>query len=206
MSSNKNKLIGGHKEYVKRTINRDNSRTYNRGCVLMSRYPNRIPSRPSRPVQENKPSESASDLFKDVWDVWAKNEKQRTNTTTCEDYIRNLSVKNRDYTIPTYRNSTDNTFSTIVKNEDIKEIRLIEGYIITSFPVEANNRCQFFYLPTGKKVSYNEITKVEEIQASQYSGDPTNQLKKIGFTDFYQLYKYDYELRREVELCIMATR
>lgn len=144
----------------------------------MSRYPNRIPSRPSRPVQENKPTERASDLFKDVWDTWAKNEKQRTNTTTCEDYIRNLSVKNRDYTIPAYRNSTNNTFSTIVKNEDIKEIRLIEGYNIASFPV-ANNRVEYFYTPTF-------------------------QLKSIGFTDFYQLYKYDYELRREVELCKMA--
>lgn len=168
----------------------------------MSRYPNRIPSRPSRPVQENKPTESASDLFKDVWDVWAKNEKQRTNTT-CEDYIRNLSVKNRNYTIPAYRNSTDNTFSTIVKNEDIKEIRLVEGYIITSFAVEASNRVEYFYLPTGKKVSYNEITKLEEIQASQYSGDPTNQLKKIGFNEFYQLYKLN-EFGREVELCKMA--
>lgn len=165
----------------------------------MSRYPNRIPSRPSRPVQENKPKEiKASDLFKDYGDM---NSKPRT--TTCEDYIRNLSVKNRNYTILTYRNST-NTFSTIVKNEDIKEIRLIEGYNIASFPREANNRVEFFYTPTGKKVSYNEITKVAEIQASQYSGDPTNQLKKIGFTDFYQLYKYDYELRREVELCQMA--
>ena len=171
----------------------------------MSRYPNRIPSRPSRPVQENKPAESASDLFKDVWDVWAKNEKQRTNTATCEDYIRNLSVKNRNYTIPAYRNSTDNTFSTIVKNEDIKEIRLVEGYNIVDFPI-ANNRVEFFYTPTGKKVGYNEITKVEKIEASEYSSDPTNQLKKIGFTDFYQLYKYDYELRREVELCEMATR
>lgn len=175
----------------------------------MSRYPNRIPnripSRPSRPVQENKPSESASDLFKDVWDVWAKNEKQRTNTTTCEDYIRNLSVKNRNYTIPAYRNSTDNTFSTIVKNEDIKEIRLVEGYIIVDFSIEANNRVQYFYLPTGKKVDYKEITKVEKIEPSQYSSDPTNQLKKIGFTVFYQLYKLN-EFGLEVELCIMATR
>lgn len=38
----------------------------------MSRYPNRIPSRPSRPVQENKPTERASDLFKDVWDTWQR--------------------------------------------------------------------------------------------------------------------------------------
>ena len=171
----------------------------------MSRYPNRIPSRPSRPVQENKPAESASDLFKDVSDVWAKNEKQRTNTATCEDYIRNLSVKNRNYTIPSYRNSTDNTFSTIVRNEDIKEIRLIEGYNIASFPREANNRVEFFYTPRGKKVDYKEITKTEEIQASECREDPTFQLKSIGFTDFYQLYQYDYELRREVELCIMAV-
>lgn len=168
----------------------------------MSRYPNRIPSRIPRQIQENKPTESASDLFKDVWDM---NSKPSTTQSTCEDYIRNLSVKNRNYKIPAYRNSTDNTFSTIVRNEDIKEIRLVEGYNITSFPIEANNRCQFFYTPRGKKVSYNEITKLEEIQASEYSSDPTCQLKKIGFTDFYQLYQYDYELRREVELCIMAV-
>lgn len=169
----------------------------------MSRYPKRIPSRPTRQIQENKPSESASDLFKDVWDVWAKNEKQRTNTTTCEDYIRNLSVKNRNYTIPTYRNSANNTFSAIVKNEDIKEIRLIEGYNIVDFSIEANNRVEFFYLPIGKKVGYSEITKTEEIQASEYSSDPTNQLKNIGFTDFYQLYKLN-EFGLEVELCKMA--
>lgn len=166
----------------------------------MSRYPKRIPSRPTRQIQENKPSESASDLFKDYGD---KNSKQRTNTTTCEDYIRNLSVKNRDYTIPAYRNSTNNTFSTIVKNEDIKEIKLIGDYNIVNFP-RANNRVEFFYAPDGKKVDYKEITKTEEIQTSECREGPTFQLKSIGFTDFYQLYKYDYELRREVELCIMA--
>lgn len=168
----------------------------------MSRYPSRIPNRPTRQIQENKPKEiKASDLFKDYGD---KNSKQRTNTTTCEDYIRNLSVKNRDYTIPTYRNTTNNTFSTIVKNEDIKEIKLIKGYNIVNFPIQANNRVEFFYAPDGKKVDYKEITKVEEIQASECREDPTFQLKSIGFTDFYQLYKYDYELRREVELCKMA--
>lgn len=166
----------------------------------MSRYPNRIPSRPSRPVQENKPEEfKVSDLFKDYGD---KNSKPRTNTT-CEDYIRNLSVKNRDYTIPTYRNTT-NTFSTIVKNEELKEIRLIGDYNIVDFPI-ANNRVEFFYAPDGKKVDYKEITKTEEIQPSQYSSDPTNQLKKIGFTVFYQLYKLN-EFGLEVELCKMATR
>lgn len=169
----------------------------------MSRYPKRIPNRIPRQIQENKPSESASDLFKDVWDVWAKNEKQRTNTTTCEDYIRNLSVKNRNYTIPAYKNSTNNTFSAIVKNEDIKEIKLIGDYNIVDFPT-ANNRVEFFYTPTGKRVDYKEITKTEEIQPSECREDPTFQLKSIGFTDFYQLYKYDYELRREVELCKMA--
>lgn len=168
----------------------------------MSRYPSRIPNRPTRQIQENKPKEiKASDLFKDYGD---KNSKQRTNTT-CEDYIRNLSVKNRDYTIPAYRNSTNNTFSTIVKNEELKEIRLVEGYNIASFPRE-NNRVEFFYTPTGKKVDYKEITKLEEIEPSQCREDSTFQLKSIGFTVFYQLYKYDYELRREVELCVMATR
>lgn len=126
-----------------------------------------------------------SDLFKDYGD-------------------KNAYAKN--FVKSTYRNSTDNTFSAIVKNEDIKEIRLVEGYIITSFPIAANNRCQYFYTPRGKKVDYKEIIKVEKIEASEYSSDPTCQLKKIGFTDFYQLYQYDYELRREVELCQMATR
>lgn len=168
----------------------------------MSRYPKRIPSRPTRQIQENKPKEiKASDLFKDYGDM---NSKPRTNTTTCEDYIRNLSVKNRNYTIPAYRNSTDNTFSTIVKNEELKEIRLIGDYNIVDFPI-ANNRVEFFYAPDGKKVDYKEITKIEEIQPSQYSSDPTNQLKKIGFTNFYQLYKLS-EFGLEVELCVMATR
>lgn len=167
----------------------------------MSRYPKRIPSRPTRQIQENKPSESASDLFKDVWDM---NSKPSTIQSTCEDYIRNLSVKNRNYTIPAYRNSTDNTFSTIVKNEELKEIRLIGDYNIVDFPI-ANNRVEFFYAPDGKKVDYKEITKTEEIQPSQYSSDPTNQLKKIGFTVFYQLYKLN-EFGLEVELCKMATR
>ena len=169
----------------------------------MSRYPNRIPDRPTRQIQENKPKEfRVSDLFKDYGD---KNSKQRANTTTCEDYIRNLSVKNRNYTPSHYRNTT-NTFSTIVKNEELKEIRLIKGYNIVDFPIAANNRVEFFYAPDGKKVDYKEITKVEEIQASECREVPTFQLKNIGFTDFYQLYMYDYELRREVELCIMATR
>lgn len=167
----------------------------------MSRYPKRIPSRPTRQIQENKPSESASDLFKDVLDM---NSKPSTIQSTCEDYIRNLSVKNRNYTIPAYRNSTDNTFSTIVKNEELKEIRLIGDYNIVDFPI-ANNRVEFFYAPDGKKVDYKEITKIEEIQPSQYSSDPTNQLKKIGFTNFYQLYKLS-EFGLEVELCVMATR
>lgn len=167
----------------------------------MSRYPNRIPSRPSRPVQENKPTERASDLFKDYGD---KNSTPRANATTCEDYIRNLSVKNRDYTIPTYRNSTNNTFSTIVKNEELKEIRLVEGYNIASFPRE-NNRVEFFYTPTGKRVDYKEITKTEKIEPSECREEPTFQLKSIGFTDFYQLYKLN-EFGLETKLCQMATR
>lgn len=167
----------------------------------MSRYPKRIPSRPTRQIQENKPSESASDLFKDVWDM---NSKPSTIQSTCEDYIRNLSVKNRNYTIPAYRNSTDNTFSTIVKNEDIKEIRLVGDYNVIDFPI-ANNRVEFFYAPDGARVDYKEITKTEKIEPSQYSSDPTCQLKNIGFTDFYQLYKLN-EFGLETKLCQMATR
>lgn len=167
----------------------------------MSRYPKRIPSRPTRQIQENKPSESASDLFKDYGDM---NSKSSTMQTTCEDYIRNLSVKNRDYTIPTYRNSTNNTFSAIVKNEDIKEIRLVGDYNVIDFPI-ANNRVEFFYAPDGARVDYKEITKTEKIEPSQYSSDPTCQLKNIGFTEFYQLYMHN-EFGLEVELCVMATR
>ena len=167
----------------------------------MSRYPKRIPSRPTRQIQENKPSESASDLFKDVWDM---NSKPSTIQSTCEDYIRNLSVKNRNYTIPAYRNSTDNTFSTIVKNEELKEIRLIGDYNIVDFPI-SNNRVEFFYTPTGKRVDYKEITKTEKIEPSECREEPTFQLKSIGFTGFYQLYKLN-EFGLETKLCIMATR
>lgn len=165
----------------------------------MSRYPNRIPNRtPQAPKKEEK---SALDYFKDTWN---RTSAPRKVTTTCEDYIRNMSVRNRDYTTPTYRN-TANTFSTIVRNEDLKEVRLIGEYSVTDFPIEANNRVEFFYAPSGKKVDYKEITKVEEIQASEYSSDPTNHLKNIGFTKFYQLYKKN-DFGVEVKLCRMATR
>lgn len=143
-----------------------------------------------------------SDLFKAPNEVRAKAKYDYSEGIT--SYSKNVYANN--FTPSHYRNSTNNTFSTIVKNEDIKEIRLVEGYNIVDFPIQANNRVEFFYAPSGKKVDYKEITKLEEIQPSQYSSDPTNQLKKIGFTVFYQLYKYDYELRREVELCKMATR
>lgn len=167
----------------------------------MSRYPNRIPSRPTRQVEDNTPKESALDFFKDTWN---KNSKPNPIKTTCEDYIRNMSVKNSDYTIPTYKN-TANTFSTIVKNEDLKEVRLIGDYSVTDFPIQANNRVEFFYAPTGKKVNYSEVTKVEEIQPSEYSSCPTCQLKNLGFTKFYQLYKVN-EFGIESKLCRMATR
>lgn len=141
-----------------------------------------------------------SDLFKASNEVRAKAKYDYSEGIT--SYSKNVYANN--FTPSHYRNSTNNTFSTIVKNEDIKEIRLIKGYNITVFPI-ANNRVEFFYAPDGKKVDYKEITKVEEIQPSEYSSDPTNQLKKIGFNEFYQLYQHDYDLRREVELCIMAV-
>lgn len=139
-----------------------------------------------------------SDLFKSANQVRAKAKYDYNEGIT--SYSKNVYANN--FTSSHYRNSTNNTFSTIVKNEDIKEIRLVGDYNVIDFPI-ANNRVEFFYAPDGAKVDYKEITKVEEIQASEYSSDQTNQLKKIGFNEFYQLYKLN-ELRREVELCKMA--
>lgn len=141
-----------------------------------------------------------SDLFKAPNEVRAKAKYDYSQGIT--SYSKNVYANN--FTSSHYRNTT-NTFSTIVKNEDIKEIRLIGDYNIVDFPREANNRVEFFYAPDGKKVDYKEITKLEEIQPSQCSPDPTCELKKIGFTDFYQLYKLS-EFGLEVELCVMATR
>lgn len=141
-----------------------------------------------------------SDLFKAPGEVRAKAKYDYSEGIT--SYSKNVYANN--FVKSTYRNSTNNTFSTIVRNEDIKEIKLIGDYNIVDFPI-ANNRVEFFYAPDGAKVDYKEITKIEEIQPSQYSSDPTNQLKKIGFTDFYQLYKVN-EFGLEVELCQMATR
>ena len=139
-----------------------------------------------------------SNLFKSSGDVRAKAKYDYSEGIT--SYSKNVYANN--FTPSHYRNSTDNTFSAIVKNEDIKEIRLVGDYNIVDFPI-ANNRVEFFYAPDGAKVDYKEITKVEEIQPSQYSSDPTNQLEKIGFTDFYQLYKVN-EFGIESKLCRMA--
>lgn len=140
-----------------------------------------------------------SDLFKAPNEVRAKAKYDYSQGIT--SYSKNVYANN--FTSSHYRNTT-NTFSTIVKNEDIKEIKLIKGYNIVNFPIQANNRVEFFYAPDGKKVDYKEITKTEEIQPSQCREDSTFQLKKIGFTEFYQLYKLN-EFGLEVELCIMAT-
>ena len=141
-----------------------------------------------------------SDLFKSSNEVRAKAKYDYNEGIT--SYSKNVYANN--FTSSHYRNSTNNTFSAIVKNEDIKEIRLVGDYNVIDFPI-ANNRVEFFYAPDGARVDYKEITKTEKIEPSQYSSDPTNQLKKIGFTDFYQLYKLN-EFGREVELCQMATR
>lgn len=141
-----------------------------------------------------------SDLFKSSNEVRAKAKYDYNEGIT--SYSKNVYANN--FTSSHYRNSTNNTFSAIVKNEDIKEIRLVGDYNVIDFPI-ANNRVEFFYAPDGARVDYKEITKTEKIEPSQYSSDPTNQLKKIGFTDFYHLYKLN-EFGREVELCQMATR
>ena len=138
-----------------------------------------------------------SDLFKAPGEVRAKAKYDYSQGIT--SYSKNVYANN--FTPSHYRNTT-NTFSTIVKNEDIKEIKLIGDYNIVDFPI-SNNRVEFFYTPTGKRVDYKEITKTEEIQASECREDPTFQLKKIGFTDFYQLYKLN-EFGLETKLCQMA--
>lgn len=140
-----------------------------------------------------------SDLFKASNEVRAKAKYDYSQGIT--SYSKNVYANN--FT-PSHHRNTTNTFSTIVMNEDVKEIKLVGDYNIVDFSIEANNRCQFFYAPDGAKVDYKEITKVEEIQPSEYSSDPTNQLKKIGFTDFYQLYKVN-EFGLETKLCQMAT-
>lgn len=139
-----------------------------------------------------------SDLFKAPGEVRAKAKYDYSQGIT--SYSKNVYANN--FTPSHYRNSTNNTFSTIVKNEDIKEIKLIGDYNIVDFSM-ANNRVEFFYAPDGAKVDYKEITKTEKIEPSEYSSDLTFQLKKIGFTDFYQLYKLN-EFGLETKLCQMA--
>lgn len=140
----------------------------------------------------------ASDYFKAPNEVRAKAKYDYNEGIT--SYSKNVYANN--FTPSHYRNSTNNTFSTIVKNEDIKEIKLIGDYNIVDFSM-ANNRVEFFYAPDGAKVDYKEITKTEKIEPSEYSSDLTFQLKKIGFTDFYQLYKLN-EFGLETKLCQMA--
>lgn len=141
-----------------------------------------------------------SNLFKASNEVRAKAKYDYSEGIT--SYSKNVYANN--FTSSHYRNSTNNTFSAIVKNEDIKEIRLVGDYNVIDFPI-ANNRVEFFYAPDGARVDYKEITKTEKIEPSQYSSDPTCQLKNIGFTDFYQLYKLN-EFGLETKLCQMATR
>ena len=142
----------------------------------------------------------ASDYFKSPNEVRAKAKYDYSQGIT--SYSKNVYANN--FTSSHYRNSTNNTFSAIVKNEDIKEIRLVGDYNVIDFPI-ANNRVEFFYAPDGARVDYKEITKTEKIEPSQYSSDPTFQLKNIGFTDFYQLHKLN-EFGLETKLCQMATR
>lgn len=141
-----------------------------------------------------------SDLFKAPNEVRAKAKYDYNQGIT--SYSKNVYANN--FT-PSHHRNTTNTFSTIVKNEDLKEVKLIGEYSVTDFPIQANNRVEYFYAPDGKKVDYKEVTKVEEIQPSEYSSCPTCQLKNIGFTKFYQLYKVN-DFGVESKLCRMAIR
>ncbi len=146
---------------------------------------------------------NVADLFKSPHEDRPKAKYDYSQGLT--GYGNHIYAKN--YTPSSYRNDT-NTFSMILRDEDLQEVKLIgKDGTVTNLPIEACNRVEFFYAPGGKKVDYSEVTKVEEIQASEYDTCPTCQLKKIGFTKFYQLYiKHELNKNLEVELCKMATR
>lgn len=135
------------------------------------------------------------DLFKNKNEMRAKAEYKH-------DFFRG-NVYSRNFVKNTYT-AVSNDFAAIVKSDGIKEARLSDSNNkIVNFPVEANNRVEYFYTPTGKRVNYSEITKVEKIEPSEYAGDATNSLKKLGFTEFYSLKKMN-EFNVEVDLCVMA--
>lgn len=146
-----------------------------------------------------------SDLFSEL----GERPRARTKTISSEEYLNKLSYRNKDWS-PTKVQNVTNTFSKIVKNEDFKEIKLVDNNdrISTSFPIQANNRCQYFYnVRDGKKVDYKEVIKCEEISPSEYGCDTTCNLKKLGFKNFYQLYvKSEFNPNLDVKLCIMAIR
>lgn len=141
--------------------------------------------------------QKVSDLFKEYGE-------RSKPTLNADNWYNNRSVYAKNFVKSAYRNTT-NDFSQIVRNEDIKEIKLVKDYNVVDFPIQANNRVEFFYAPDGKKVEYKEITKVEDYTPSEYPSCPTCQLKNMGFTKFYQLYKVN-EFNLEVKLCIMAIR
>lgn len=163
----------------------------------------RIPHRPaSREAYKPQPKqeESALDFFKDTWN---KREQFTNQTGNCEDYLKSLSIKNQYgiQTSNTHRVSNINSdFKSIINDEDTKEIKLVGENSTVKLDPTFSNRVEYFYAPGGKKVSYSEITKVEAITP----GYDLQQLKNIGYSEFYQLYKYDIEFKRENKLCVMA--
>lgn len=164
----------------------------------MSRYPNRIPSRPSRPVQENKPTERASDLFKDYGD---KNSTPRTNTTTCDDYIRNLSVKNT-YGIQTsnyHRQEQEKPLATFM-NSGLSTCKVITLTQDIEVSVSACNRIKAIEI-YNQSLLYADCTKLEEVtDNSKYDIHKRNGYK------VYDLYKYNFVANADTVHMTIAVR
>lgn len=150
-----------------------------------------------------KSNMSALDYFKPTWE---KNSKPMKNQSTCDEYLKRMSIKNQ-YGIQTHSNSYKvivNDFALTLKNTDtIKEVKLFKDDNVVKLDPVYSNRVEFFYAPGGKKVNYSEVTSCQCIQPSKYSSDMSNKLSKIGFNEFYTV-KMKNEFGVEVELCTMA--
>lgn len=164
----------------------------------MSRYPNRIPSRPSRQVEDNTPKESALDYFKDTW---AKNEKPNPIQTTYEDYIRNLSVKNT-YGIQTsnyHRQEQEKPLATFM-NSGLSTCKVITLTQDIEVSVSACNRIKAIEI-YNQSLLYADCTKLEEVtDNSKYDIHKRNGYK------VYDLYKYNFVANADTVHMTIAVR
>ena len=138
---------------------------------------------------------NVADYFKAPGEVRAKKERGG------EYFYNNKSVYSKNYVKTRYENTTSNTFSAIVKDDNVTDIRLVDlaDDSIHAFPKSSNNMMGHFYFK-DKKIDYKEIVKVEETTSEGY-GILTMQ----GYNNFYKIYKKN-QYGNEYCLCILATR